>query len=130
MLAVRQHLVSEVSWYLVTGHKKQTGVPKLHLTISLADFSPPAIFKTPPQPVAMLPRASRQTPERSCAQGTWKERDPARVQPPGQAALLLTLLRPCERRSEASTSCLDNCSDKLNRAKEKVCQTWPFSKQL
>lgn len=32
--------------------------------------------------------------------------------------------------SEAGTSCLDNCSDKLNRAKEKVCQTWPFSKQL
>lgn len=67
---MRQYLVSEVSWYLVTGHKKQTGMPKLNLTISLADFSLLAIFKNPVQPMVTLPCASRQTPERSCTEGT------------------------------------------------------------
>lgn len=77
MLAVRQHLVSEVSWYSVTGHKKQTGMPELHLTIRLADFSPPAIFRNPPRPGRTLPRARRRTPERSRAEGTLERTGPS-----------------------------------------------------
>lgn len=127
---MRQYPVPELYRYLVMeGHKKQTaafsGMPKLSLTISPTDFSLLAIFKSPAQPMVTLLCASSQTPERSCTEGSLERIRPSKdsAATRGQVPLCSHCRSHVRCSGEASTSRLDNCSVKLNRAKEKVCQT-------